>query len=72
MGIYDHIADWVKKTGGKDKESMRWQFTRTGYFCLDKDTELDAELIRAGKVKEGLSKIIVNRTVSLKEDSEKQ
>lgn len=72
VGIYDHIADWIKKTGGKDKESMRWQFTRTGYFCLDKDTELDAELIRAGKVKEGLSKIIVNRTVSLKEDSEKQ
>ncbi|EIE86796.1 hypothetical protein G6F46_008983 [Rhizopus delemar] len=73
VGIYDHIAEWVKKTnGGKDKESMRWQFTRTGYFCLDKDTELDAELILAGKVKEGLSKIIVNRTVSLKEDAEKQ
>lgn len=71
VGIYDHIADWVKKTNGKDKESMRWQFTRTGYFCLDKDTQLNSELILAGKVKEGLSKIIVNRTVSLKEDADK-
>ncbi|CAO3655315.1 unnamed protein product [Mucor hiemalis] len=71
VGIYDHIADWVKKTGGKDKESMRWQFTRTGYFCLDKDTELDTELINAGKVKEGLKSIVVNRTVSLKEDVDK-
>ncbi|KAI8993384.1 tRNA synthetases class I, catalytic domain-containing protein [Pilobolus umbonatus] len=72
VGFYDHVKDWVKKTnGGKDKESMRWQFTRTGYFCLDKDTELDARLITEGKVKEGLKKIVVNRTVSLKEDSEK-
>jgi glutaminyl-tRNA synthetase len=71
VGMYDHVADWVKKTGGKDKESMRWQFTRTGYFCLDKDTELDAELIKSGKVKEGLKKIVVNRTVSLKEDADK-
>ncbi|CEP15816.1 hypothetical protein [Parasitella parasitica] len=71
VGLYDHIADWVRKTGGKDKESMRWQFTRTGYFCLDKDTELDAELIKSGQVKEGLKRIIVNRTVSLKEDADK-
>lgn len=71
VGMYDHIADWVKKTGGKDKESMRWQFTRTGYFCLDKDTELDAELIKSGQVKEGLKTIVVNRTVSLKEDADK-
>ncbi|KAL7327307.1 Glutaminyl-tRNA synthetase, variant 2 [Mucor circinelloides] len=71
VGMYDHIADWVKKTGGKDKESMRWQFTRTGYFCLDKDTELDAELIKSGQVREGLKAIVVNRTVSLKEDADK-
>ncbi|KAI9276085.1 tRNA synthetases class I, catalytic domain-containing protein [Sporodiniella umbellata] len=71
VGIYDHVIDWVKKTGGKDKESMRWQFTRTGYFCLDKDTQLDTQLILAGQVKEGLAKIVVNRTVSLKEDAEK-
>ncbi|KAI7895721.1 tRNA synthetases class I, catalytic domain-containing protein [Mucor mucedo] len=71
VGIYDHIADWAKKTGGKDKESMRWQFTRTGYFCLDKDTEFDVELVKAGKVKEGLKNLVVNRTVSLKEDADK-
>ncbi|GAA5813246.1 hypothetical protein MFLAVUS_006721 [Mucor flavus] len=71
VGIYDHIADWVNKTGGKDKESMRWQFTRTGYFCLDKDTEFDTELIKAGKVKEAIKTLVVNRTVSLKEDADK-
>jgi glutaminyl-tRNA synthetase len=71
VGLYDHVKEWVEKTGGKDKESMRWQFTRTGYFCLDKDTELDINLIKEGKVKEGLKKIIVNRTVTLKEDAGK-
>ncbi|GAA5799872.1 tRNA synthetases class I, catalytic domain-containing protein [Helicostylum pulchrum] len=71
VGIYDHIADWVNKTGGKDKESMRWQFTRTGYFCLDKDTEFDTDLIKAGKVKEAIKTLVVNRTVSLKEDADK-
>ncbi|KAI8880043.1 glutaminyl-tRNA synthetase [Backusella circina FSU 941] len=71
VGLYDHVKEWVEKTGGKDKESMRWQFTRTGYFCLDKDTELDVNLIKEGKVQEGLKKIIVNRTVTLKEDAGK-
>ncbi|KAG0169763.1 hypothetical protein DFQ28_003090 [Apophysomyces sp. BC1034] len=71
VGIYDQIADWVKKTGGKDKESMRWQFVRTGYFCLDLDTELDVDKIREGRVKEGLGRLVVNRTVTLKEDAGK-
>ncbi|KAI9493612.1 tRNA synthetases class I, catalytic domain-containing protein [Zychaea mexicana] len=68
VGIYDQVSDWVKKTGGKNKESMRWQFVRTGYFCLDYDTELD--VTKQGK--EALGKIVVNRTVTLKEDAGKQ
>ncbi|KAI7868184.1 tRNA synthetases class I, catalytic domain-containing protein [Spinellus fusiger] len=70
VGIYDQIAQWVKKTGGKDKESMRWQFVRTGYFCLDSDTLLDTEKILQGD-KSGLSRLVINRTVTLKEDSGK-
>ncbi|KAI7851936.1 tRNA synthetases class I, catalytic domain-containing protein [Circinella umbellata] len=68
VGIYDQISDWIKKTGGKNKESMRWQFVRTGYFSLDYDTELDTT--KEGK--DALGKIIVNRTVTLKEDAAKQ
>ncbi|ORX60669.1 glutaminyl-tRNA synthetase [Hesseltinella vesiculosa] len=71
VGIYDQVADWVNKTGGKDKESMRWQFVRTGYFCLDKDTDLDLDLVKKGNVKEALRHIVVNRTVTLKEDAGK-
>ncbi|CAO3639672.1 unnamed protein product [Cunninghamella blakesleeana] len=71
VGIYSQILDWVKKTGGKEKESMRWQFVRTGYFCLDWDTDLDLDLIQQGNVKDGLRRLIVNRTVTLKEDAGK-
>ncbi|KAI8344146.1 tRNA synthetases class I, catalytic domain-containing protein [Chlamydoabsidia padenii] len=71
VGIYDHIADWIKKTGGKDKEDMRWQFVRTGYFCLDWDTDIDLELAKQGKIKEAIRRLVVNRTVTLKEDTGK-
>ncbi|KAI8391013.1 tRNA synthetases class I, catalytic domain-containing protein [Radiomyces spectabilis] len=71
VGIYDQIADWIKKTGGKDKESMRWQFVRTGYFCLDLDTELDLDKASKGDIKDALKHIVVNRTVTLKEDAGK-
>ncbi|KAL0097960.1 tRNA synthetases class I, catalytic domain-containing protein [Phycomyces blakesleeanus] len=68
VGIYDQIGSWAAKTGGADKESMRWQFVRTGYFCLDKDTEFDLSKITNGQVREGLGRLVVNRTVTLKED----
>ncbi|KAI8069625.1 tRNA synthetases class I, catalytic domain-containing protein [Gongronella butleri] len=71
VGFYDQVADWVKKTGGKDKESMRWQFVRTGYFCFDWDTEFDLELAKQGKIKEALRRTVINRTVTLKEDAGK-
>ncbi|KAI8088788.1 tRNA synthetases class I, catalytic domain-containing protein [Halteromyces radiatus] len=72
VGIYDHIADWIKKTGGKDKESMRWQFVRTGYFCLDWDTEIDLEAFsKHGNIKDAIGRLVMNRTVTLKEDNGK-
>ncbi|KAI9314291.1 tRNA synthetases class I, catalytic domain-containing protein [Dichotomocladium elegans] len=71
VGIYSQIEDWVKKTGGKDKESMRWQFVRNGYFCLDYDTEIDTAKVLADGGKAGLGRIVVNRTVTLKEDAGK-
>ncbi|KAJ3204125.1 hypothetical protein HDU67_009770, partial [Dinochytrium kinnereticum] len=42
------------------KVEDKFQFVRVGYFCVDKDSDL------------GDGKIVVNRTVSLKEDSGKQ
>jgi glutaminyl-tRNA synthetase len=71
VGLWDHIKDWIEKTGGKDLESARWQFVRNGYFCLDKDTVLDIEAAKKGNVKDAAKKLIFNRTVTLKEDSSK-
>lgn len=69
VGIYSQMAEWAKTTGGKDKESMRWQFVRTGYFCLDKDSEIDvAKLTTPGQEKDACKRLVVNRTVTLKED----
>ncbi|KAI8840536.1 tRNA synthetases class I, catalytic domain-containing protein [Chytridium lagenaria] len=42
------------------KVEDKFQFVRVGYFCVDKDSDLSK------------GKIVVNRTVSLKEDSSKQ
>jgi len=56
-------APWPEEAGEKkDKcgyESVRFQAMRTGYFCMDKDTD------------EGAGKIVLNRIVSLKEDAGK-
>lgn len=71
VGIYSQIEDWVKKTEGQNKESMRWQFVRTGYFCLDYDTELDVAKVVAGNTKDAISRLVVNRTVTLREDAGK-
>lgn len=71
VGIYEQIKNWARDTTGRDKESMRWQFVRSGYFCLDYDTVLDTDKIRDGQVKEGIQKLVVNRTVTLKEDAGK-
>ncbi|KAL6247443.1 Glutaminyl-tRNA synthetase [Rhinocladiella similis] len=56
-------APWPEEAGEKkDKcgfESVRFQAMRTGYFCLDPDTERTA------------GKVVLNRIVSLKEDAGK-
>ncbi|KAG2188513.1 hypothetical protein INT44_001267 [Umbelopsis vinacea] len=71
IGLWDHLKDWIAKTGGKDLESARWQFIRNGYFCLDKDTELDIDAAKTGNVRDAAKKLVFNRTVTLKEDSSK-
>ncbi|CDH50331.1 probable glutamine-trna ligase [Lichtheimia corymbifera JMRC:FSU:9682] len=71
VGIYSQIEEWIKNTEGHNKESMRWQFVRTGYFCLDYDTELDVAKVVAGNTKEAISRLVVNRTVTLREDAGK-
>ncbi|KAI8613566.1 tRNA synthetases class I, catalytic domain-containing protein [Chytriomyces sp. MP71] len=42
------------------KVEDKYQFVRLGYYCVDKDSDLEAD------------KFVLNRTVSLKEDSGKQ
>jgi len=49
---------FADKTVLNSKEYDRFQFERTGYFCVDKDTTSD--------------KLVFNRTVSLKENKEKK
>lgn len=56
-------APWPEEAGEKKGlagfESVRFQAMRTGYFCLDKDTD------------EASGKIVLNRIVGLKEDTGK-
>ncbi|EXJ78397.1 glutaminyl-tRNA synthetase [Capronia coronata CBS 617.96] len=56
-------APWPEEAGEKKDdcgfESVRFQAMRTGYFCMDKDTD------------EAGNKIVLNRIVSLKEDAGK-
>ncbi|KAF2076881.1 hypothetical protein CYY_001783 [Polysphondylium violaceum] len=53
--IENAVAD---KTVANSKEYDRFQFERTGYFCVDKDSTSD--------------KLVFNRTVSLKENKDKK
>lgn len=70
VGLWDQLDRWIRATGGKDKESMRWQFVRIGYFCVDADSEI---VIEEGKgAKEAVKRLVVNRTVTLKEDVKKE
>ena len=49
------VRRWVEQA--EKNEQVRMQFVRTGYFCLDSDSQSD--------------KLIFNRIVGLKEDSGK-
>ncbi|KAI4245239.1 MAG: hypothetical protein L6R40_002596 [Gallowayella cf. fulva] len=59
-------APWPEEEGEKDVkrgeagwESVRFQGLRVGYFCMDRDTEMEG------------GKVVLNRIVSLKEDAGK-
>ncbi|KAJ2642504.1 Glutaminyl-tRNA synthetase [Coemansia sp. RSA 1694] len=73
------LCDWIKKyaateagqkeLGQHNVETIRFQFKRIGYFALDKDTTLTAADLEGGQF--GGAKLIMNRIVTLKEDSKK-
>jgi glutaminyl-tRNA synthetase len=72
VGIWDQLVNWIKNTGAKDPESMRWQFVRTGYFCLDKDSVIEGDaLAKDGKAGSAVGRLVINRIVTLKEDTGK-
>ncbi|KAJ2841323.1 hypothetical protein J3B02_005933, partial [Coemansia erecta] len=54
----------------KHPENIRFQFTRMGYFTLDKDSSMS--VADAAKTTKGNDvKLIMNRIVTLKEDPKK-
>ncbi|KAK9461843.1 tRNA synthetases class I, catalytic domain-containing protein [Lipomyces oligophaga] len=57
IGFRDFMERFVKRDITAGPESMRFQALRVGYFCVDKDTASD--------------QLILNRIVTLKEDSSK-
>ncbi|KAF9351081.1 hypothetical protein BGX26_010814 [Mortierella sp. AD094] len=75
IGIWDLMDRWAKaSTSGTDYEAIRFQLTRIGYFCLDRDSELgEFRNLASGSGSSGLKKplretakkIVLNRTVGL-------
>ncbi|OZJ04739.1 hypothetical protein BZG36_01802 [Bifiguratus adelaidae] len=73
VGVWDQLEQWLRKTGGKDPESMRWQFVRVGYFCVDPDSVIDTVAPGCAiKPQDLVKKLVINRTVTLKEDVKKE
>ncbi|KAF9579209.1 hypothetical protein BGW38_004620, partial [Lunasporangiospora selenospora] len=73
VGLWDLMDRWVRESESKtDFEAMRFQMTRIGYFCVDKESVL-GEFGGKGKstasIKDTVKKIILNRTVSLQVSS---
>ncbi|KAL1914930.1 uncharacterized protein VTP21DRAFT_7846 [Calcarisporiella thermophila] len=72
VGLWDLLRRWLDRTGGINPETFAFQMVRNGYFCLDKDTDLGLDNIKNGKpVSESVKKLVLNRTVTLKEDGGK-
>ncbi|KAJ2617582.1 Glutaminyl-tRNA synthetase [Coemansia sp. RSA 1365] len=75
LGLWDSIKRYAATEAGKKEldehnvEGLRFQFMRIGYFTLDKDTALSAAAIKEDRV--GDARFVVNRIVTLKEDSKK-
>ncbi|KAF8930698.1 tRNA synthetases class I, catalytic domain-containing protein [Dissophora ornata] len=67
-GIWDVMGRWAKTSESKtDYEEVRFQLTRIGYFCVDKDSDLGEirDLAASKPLGKPAKKIILNRTVSL-------
>ncbi|RUP49348.1 tRNA synthetases class I, catalytic domain-containing protein [Jimgerdemannia flammicorona] len=72
VGVWDQLAKWIEATGAKEPESMRWQFVRIGYYCMDLDSEIKVEPGKKVVPQEVVKRFVVNRTVTLKEDTKKE
>ncbi|KAJ1768077.1 Glutaminyl-tRNA synthetase [Coemansia sp. RSA 1813] len=75
-GFWEVIKRYAATAAGKEElgkhnlESIRVQFMRIGYFTLDKDSELSVSDIEGDNISN--AKIVMNRIVTLKEDSKKE
>ncbi|KAG0311905.1 hypothetical protein BGZ97_011561 [Linnemannia gamsii] len=71
IGLWDIMDRWAKNSETKtDYEAMRFQLTRIGYFCVDKEADLgDFKEKPNASIKDTVKKIILNRTVSLQVNS---
>ncbi|KAJ2854436.1 Glutaminyl-tRNA synthetase, partial [Coemansia erecta] len=75
-GFWEVIKRYAATLAGKEElgkhnlESVRVQFMRIGYFTLDKDSELSVSDIESDNISN--AKFVVNRIVTLKEDSKKE
>ncbi|KAF9981914.1 hypothetical protein BGZ65_003434, partial [Modicella reniformis] len=68
IGLWDIMNRWAKESESKtDYEAMRFQMTRIGYFCVDKDSDLGN--FKDKNNKDSVKKIILNRTVPLQVSS---
>ncbi|KAI9502850.1 tRNA synthetases class I, catalytic domain-containing protein [Coemansia spiralis] len=74
-GLWDVIKRYAATDAGKEElskhnvENIRVQFMRIGYFALDKDTVLSLADIENNNT--GSANLVINRIVTLKEDSKK-
>ncbi|KAG0300976.1 hypothetical protein BGZ98_008726, partial [Dissophora globulifera] len=71
VGLWDIMDRWAKSSESKtDFEAMRFQLTRIGYFCVDKESDLGDFAGKTGvSLKDAVKKIVLNRTVSLQVSS---
>ncbi|KAF8925323.1 hypothetical protein BGZ58_000909 [Dissophora ornata] len=71
VGLWNIMDQWAKTSESKtDFEAMRFQLTRIGYFCVDKESDLgDFKAKSSVSLKDRSKKIILNRTVSLQVSS---
>ncbi|KAF9152868.1 hypothetical protein BGX21_004320 [Mortierella sp. AD011] len=68
IGIWDLMDRWANaNVSGTDYEAIRFQLTRIGYFCLDRDSDLGEfrNPMGNGPFRETTKKIVLNRTVGL-------